>query len=114
MTMDGNIYLLQYGSYINPYVLEENVKKLDNYISYEEDGKYYVFLGGFTNLENAKKVSKILKDENIFTYIKNDYIGNSEIIRKVNEWEKNIQEEEDSNKILEINNQILKVLNDVL
>lgn len=103
----GNVYLLQYGSYINKNVMEENIKKLDNYISYEDDGKYYVFLGMYTNLENAKKVSKIFEDKNIYTFIKNDYIDNNEIINKITNLEKNITEEEDANKIDEINNKIL-------
>lgn len=110
MTMDGNIYLLQYGSYISKNVMEENVKKLDYYITYEEDGKYYVFIGAYINLENARKVSKIYEDRGIYTYIKNDYIGNSDIINKISKLEVKLENEDNIDKIYEVNKKILEIL----
>ncbi len=106
MTMDGNIYLLQYGSYINKDVMNNNIEKLTNYITYEEDNKYYVYAGAFTNIENANNLKKIFENENIYTYIKNDYISNSEIINKIKEIEGDIN---DTN-IKEINEKILDIL----
>ena len=108
MTMDGNIYLLQYGSYISRNVMEENVKKLDNYITLEEDNKYYVYIGAFTNLEYAKKMQKILENKNIYTYLKNDYIGDSKIIDSIKE----IEEEYENNhqELSEINKKILAII----
>ncbi len=85
MTMDGNIYLLQYGSYINEEVMKENIKKLDNYMIYQEENKYYVFIGGFINLENALKLQKIYENKGIYTYIKNDYIADNKIINEIEE-----------------------------
>ena len=110
MSSDGNLYLLQYGSYINYDVMEENVKKLDDYLVYELDEKYYVFLGAYTDLTIANKVSKILENKGIYTYIKNDYLGNSDAIGKIRNLEKSIQEEEDYEKIILTNRKILEIL----
>ena len=104
LTMDGNIYLLQYGSYISKDVMEENIKKLDNYIILEEDDKFYVYVGAFINLDNAYKMQKKLQDNNIYTYIKNDYLD-SNIIEKI----KNVE-----NKILENDKDIFKVNSEII
>ncbi len=107
MTMDGNIYLLQYGSYINEEVMKENIKKLDNYIVVEEDEKYYVYVGAFINLDNAYKMQEKLKNNNIYTYIKNDYLDLN-IIDKIKKIEnKNIESDKD---LLRVNTEILNIL----
>lgn len=110
MTSDGNIYLLQYGSYINKNVMDENIQKLDNYIIYEYDDKYYVHVGVFTNLHTAKKMQKLMEEENIYTYIKNDYLGNSDLISKINNLDNKLYQEENNNKINVINNEILNLV----
>ena len=110
MTSDGNIYLLQYGSFINKEVMNENIKKLDNYLIYEHDNKYYVHLGVFTRLNTALKMQKILKERNIYTYIKNDYLGDSDVINRINKLDDELFEEDNVNKIEEINIEILNLL----
>lgn len=110
MTSDGNIYLLQYGSYINREVMNENIKKLNDYIIYEHDNKYYVHLGAFTRLNTALKMQKIFEKENIYTYIKNDYLGNSDVINDINKLDDRLYEEENINRIKEINKEILNLL----
>jgi len=84
MKSEGNVYLLQYGIYTTKEVLNENIKKLTDYIVYEKDDKYYVYLGIFVNYENAYKVSELLENSNIYTYIKNDYLGDTNLIKKLN------------------------------
>ena len=106
--MDGNIYLLQYGSYINSLVMEENIKELDNYITYVDDDKYYVFVGASTSYENAYLLSKILEGDGIYTYIKNDYISDSKLIEKINIIDKEIVK--DNHVILDANKEILNLL----
>ena len=110
MTSSGNIYLLQYGSYINKEVMNENIKKLDNYIIYEHDGKYYVHLGAYTNLETAKKMQNYFKNQNIYTYIKNDYLTNMDIIDKITIIDNKIFNENDFSKNIEYNQKILEIL----
>ena len=94
MTSDGNIYYLQYASFTKKDVMEENIKKLSNYLVIEENNKYYVYVGATTFLENAHRLKNILEDNGIYTYIKNDYLGNSEIINKIVRLDKEIIKEE--------------------
>ena len=110
MTMDGNLYLLQYGSYISRDVMEENIKKLDNYLIYEEDNKYYVFVGAYTNLENAYIMQKELEERGIFTYLKNDYYGNSDKLSKIEELERKLIETENYEEKEKLNKEILEIL----
>ena len=110
MTMDGNLYLLQYGSYISRDVMEENIKKLDNYLIYEEDNKYYVFVGAYTNLENAYIMQKEMEERGIFTYLKNDYYGNSDKLSKIEELEHKLIETEKYEEKEKLNKEILEIL----
>ena len=110
MISSGNIYLLQYGSYINKEVMNENIEKLDNYIIYEHDDKYYVYLGAYTNIETAKKMQKYFEKNNIYTYIKNDYLSNLDIVDKITRYDKKIFNEKDFNKNNEYNKNILDIL----
>ena len=110
MTSSGNIYLLQYGSFINKEVMNENIKRLDDYIIYEHDDKYYVYVGAYINLDTANKMKKYFENENIYTYIKNDYIGNSDVINKVKELDKKILNEDNQELIIENNKKILNLL----
>ena len=114
MISNGNIYLLQYASFINKDIMNENIKKLDNYIIYEHDDKYYVHLGVYYSLDTARKMQKYFENKDIYTYIKNDYITDETIINKIKEIDKDILNEEDNNKIIELNKKILNILkNDV-
>lgn len=114
MTSSGNIYLLQYGSFINKNVMNENIKNLDNYLFYEHDDKYYVYLGAYFNIDTARKMQKFFENENIYTYIKNDYIGDSEVISKIKDVDNKILNEDNYEKIINYNKEILNILkNDV-
>ncbi len=105
----GNVYLLQYGSYINKVVMNENIKRLDDYIIYEDDNKYYVHVGVYTNLETAHKMQKIFKNKNIHTYIKNDYLGDNKIISEISKLDQLLLNEENNEKMFEINKKILNL-----
>ena len=110
MTSSGNIYLLQYGTYISEEVMNENIKKLDDYIIYNHDNKYYVYIGAYFNIETANKMKKYFENENIYTYIKNDYIFDSEVIENIKRLDKEILNEDNLNKIKENNIKILNIL----
>lgn len=106
MTLDGNIYILQYGSYISRSVMEENTKKLDNYLLFEEDNKYYIYLSIFTSHENALRMQKKYNDKNIHTYLKEDYLGDEKIIEKIKKIENQDKDLEKINE--EILNELKK------
>lgn len=103
---DGNIYYLQYGVYTNKESAIENTRKLnDNYILKEMDDKYYVYLGVTENYDLALKLQKYYKDKNIHTYIRSDYVENSETLDKLKEYDNRIKdtnEEEIINVMKEI------------
>ena len=107
MISSGNIYLLQYGSYINKDVMNENIKSLKDYIIYFHNDKYYVYIGAYINIDTAMKMKKYFENENIYTYIKNDYISNSEVIDNIKKLDSLILNEDNYNKINEYNRQIL-------
>lgn len=103
---DGNIYYLQYGVYTNKESAIENTKKLNNnYILKEMDDKYYVYLGVTENYDLALKLQNYYKDKNIYTYIRSDYVENSETLDKLKEYDNKIKdtnEEEIINVMKEI------------
>ena len=104
----GNIYYLQYATFTNKEVMNDNIKKLDSYIIYDVDNKYYVHLGIYANLDTALKVKKILENEDVFTYIKSDYISDTLLIKEIRKNDNLVMEESDINKILEINKKNLE------
>ena len=114
MISSGNIYLLQYGSYINKDVMNENIKKIDNYIIYEHDKKYYVHVGAYTNIDTAKMMKEYFKKQNIHTYLKNDYLSNMDIIDKITKLDNKMLEEKSDNKKLEYNKKILDLLKNIV
>ena len=110
MTSSGNIFLLQYGSFINKEIMEENTKKLNDFIVLEQDNKYYVYLGSYINIDTANKMKKYFESNNIYTYIKNDYLSDSELIKKIKVIDEDILNENDFSKIDELNKKILNLL----
>ena len=106
----GNIYYLQYATFTNKEVMNDNIKKLDSYIIYDVDNKYYVHLGIYANLDTALKVKKILDNMGVYTYIKNDYITDTSLIKIINDHDKLVLEEKDINKVLEINKKNLDLI----
>lgn len=109
MTMDGNIYYLQYGSYISKDILNESVSHLSNYYISEEEGKYYVYVGMFTNYENALRYSELLENDNIYTFIKNDYLTDSSLINDIKKLDESFIKEENTSKLKKINDEILNL-----
>lgn len=114
MISSGNVYLLQYGSYINKDVMNESIRKIDDFLVYEIDGKYYVHLGAYTNIDTAKKMQKYFESKNIYTYIKNDYVGNMEIIDEITELDLKILNEDDFSKNIIYNKKILNILKNIV
>lgn len=110
MISQGNIYLLQYGSFINKDVMEENIKKITDYYLLNEDNKYYIYLGAYTNIETAKKMQKYFEQKNIYTYIKNDYLTDTRIIQEIKEIDNHILNEKDIDKNIIDNKKIIEIL----
>lgn len=105
---DGNIYYLQYGVYTTKESAIDNTKKLDNnYIIKEMDDKYYVYLGVTEDYDLALKIQKYYKDKNIYTYIRSDYVDNSETLNKLKEYDNQIKDNQDE-EIISVMKEILE------
>ena len=96
---DGNIYFVQYGVYTNNEAALENSKNLDNYIIKEIDDKYYVYLGITTSYNNALKIQELYNDKDIYTYIRSDYVENSETLNMLNEYDLRIEKASEEEEI---------------
>ena len=110
MISSGNIYLLQYGSYLNEEVMNENISKLEDYLIYQTDNKYYVHIGVYTNIDTANKMKKYFENKNIYTYIKNDYLSDTELINSIKDYDNKLLNEKKNSKIIELNKKILDLL----
>lgn len=99
----NTIYFLQYGVYTNPN--SSNLKDT-KYIEVKEDGKYYVYIGMTTNLENAEKIKKIYQDNKKELYIKESYISNNEFVSELSQYDVLL----DSSKTKEEINSILSTI----
>ena len=110
MASAGNIYYLQYGVFTSHEVMDKNINKLENYLVYEIDNKYYVYLGIYANIDIAKKIKKIYEEEGIYTYIKNDYITDSELIDIIHDGDNSLLDTENTSELLEINNKTLNLI----
>ena len=106
----GNVYYLQYASFTSKEVMNDNIKKLDNYLLYEIDNKYYVYLGIYRNLDIARKMNILFENNGLYTYIKNDYISDSSIIDVINDCDEEILEEDNTNEIFEINKKCIELI----
>lgn len=111
MMSDGNVYMLQYGAYTSKSVMLENTKNLNtnDYIVEQLDDIYYVYFGITTNYDNALTIVDIYKNNNIFLYIKENYLGRSELINKLKEIDLLIKKENDSEKIIDYFNDSLLI-----
>lgn len=110
MKSSENIYLLQYGSYINKEVMDKNISKLDDYILYEKDNKYYIYVGAYTSIETTTKMRDYFNNQKIYTYIKNDYLDDLDTINDIDNLDKKILNEKDYKKNKEYNKKILDLL----
>lgn len=105
----GNLYLLQYGAYTSEEVMNENLKKINNYLTVTENNKYYIYLGAFTNYENAYHTQQLLEDEQIYTYIKNTYVNDNQVIKKIKILDEKLSEEKDTNSTKELTIKMLEI-----
>lgn len=83
----GNIYYIQYGVYTSHEAAFKNTSSLTNAKIMEIDDKYYVYLGITSNYEVAVKVQSLYKEKGIYTYIRSDYVKNSETLDSLKKLE---------------------------
>ena len=99
---DGNIYYVQYGVYTSQDAALSNASNLDNYLIQEMDDKYYVYLGVTTNYNTALKIQNLYNEQDINTYIRSDYVSNSETLNKLKEYDLKLEDLEQEEEIKEV------------
>lgn len=99
---DGNIYYVQYGVYTSQDAALSNASNLDNYLIQEMDDKYYVYLGVTTNYNTALKLQNLYNEQDIHTYIRSDYVSNSETLNKLKEYDLKLEDLEQEEEIKEV------------
>lgn len=82
-----NMYFLQQGVYTKEDSIEKNIKKLSQSITVSEDGKYYVYIGMTASKEQAEKIQKIYRDQNIELYIREEKLNNHEFLNEVEQYD---------------------------
>ncbi len=110
ITSEGNVYYLQYGSYVNELVMKDIVSKLDNYAMVVKDNKYYVYLGAYPSLENALNMQKYYEENNIYIYLKNDYLENEDTLLKIKALDNEASNVTNKKDLYAINQKIINVL----
>ena len=93
---DGNIYYVQYGAYTSNEAALSNASNLNNYLILEEDDKYYVYLGITTSLNSALKIQNFYEEKDIYTYIRDDYVENSETLKILKEYDLKLESANDT------------------
>lgn len=98
--LSNTVYFLQYGVYTKKDSLDI---KADKYIELEEDGKYYIYVGMTTSMDNAQKIQENYKKKGIELYIKECYVSNNEFVSELSQYDillSSSKTEEEMNSIL--------------
>ena len=72
----NNSYFIQIGAYTDKSVLDSVTKDLKAYITVDEGGKNYVYVGITTDKDNSLKIKKMYEEKGYNVYIKENYISN--------------------------------------
>ena len=105
---DGNIYYIQYGVYTSNEAAQNNVSKLNNYKIIELDDKFYVYLGVTTDYDLAVKIQNIYKEKDIYTYIRSDYVSNSETLELLKKFDNKLKDEKSEEEIESVMKEIFE------
>ena len=71
------------------------------------DDKYYIYLGITSNYNVALKLQEFYKQKNIYTYIREDYVENSETLNILKEYDKKL-ENLDNQELQSVMNEVLE------
>lgn len=103
----GNIYYIQYGVYTSNDAAIKNASDLEKYKIIENDDKYYVYLGITSNYDVALKIQKLYKEKGIYTFIRSDYVKNSETLELIKKYDNSLNDTSNLNDIQEVFEEVL-------
>jgi len=102
-------YILQVGAYSNYDNVVKNTRELENYIVYEENNLYKIFIGITSDTEIYNKLVTTYAS-NLSTFKKTVKINNEEIENKINNFDKVIKNTDDKTNLNIIIKEELKIL----
>ena len=99
-----------FSDFNNVYFLQYQVAILDNssemevpYITVEDNGKYYVYVGITTDYQNAKKIKDFYSGMSTELYIKEEFVDNVEFVNELSQYDillKSADEEQEVKSVL--------------
>ena len=101
--------ILQVGAYSNYDNVVKNTRELENYIVYEENNLYKIFIGITSDTEIYNKLVTTYAS-NLSTFKKTVKINNEEIENKINNFDKVIKNTDDKTNLNIIIKEELKIL----
>lgn len=104
----GNTYyFIQENVYANKEIMQENTKNLSPKLIEEENGKYYVYVGITSNIDNAKKIKQIYEQKGYTIYIKERNLSNEEFQTNLTQFDLLLKNSSSEKEILTITEVIL-------
>ena len=64
------------------------------------NNKYYVYLGVTTDYDKALKLKEKYENENIHIYIRSDFVENSETLKKLKEYDEQIDNLDNTSEVM--------------
>lgn len=111
---NNTIYFLQVGAYKNKESIKDEFKNLNNKLTLKEDNKYYTYIGITSSKEEANRIKKIYKDNNIEVYIKERNIDNNSFLTELEQYDILLKNRNDFNEINSVLETILATYEEVL
>ena len=108
---EGNVYFLQQGVYTD----KSNIKNISaNYITVEEENKYYTYLGMTMDKEQAEKIKEFYEKKEVPVYIKLVNITNQEFLNELGQYDVLLKNTEEFSQIENILETILSTYEETL
>ena len=108
---EGNVYFLQQGVYTD----KSNIKNISaNYITVEEENKYYTYLGMTMDKELAEKIKEIYEKKEVPVNIKLENITNQEFLNELGKYDVLLKNTEEFSQIENILETILSTYEETL
>lgn len=102
-----NSYFIQVGAYVDKTSVNKITKNLKAYLTIEEDGKSYVYVGITSNEKNKEKIKKIYEDKGYSVYVKENYINNTSFYSNLIQYDVLLSEVTNEEDLISISKVIL-------
>lgn len=102
-----NFYFLQEGIYGDKDILNNNLSKLNLKTIDKVDNKYYVYVGITKDIELAKRIKDIYKEEGINVYLKEKKLSSKEFSTNLSQFDLLLSKTKDKDEILTIEEVVL-------